>query len=184
MYICRVLQEEIDMETIRSMKETEDSPAMVVEEPATVYTPTMFDTVIGYLHSSRMPMETKRAVYLQLQMEVADENIGYMKRRLKEYESLRAGWDGEEALPVLPGIAQFVGELLRSCDSLELVDWSLFPNVNGTLLLQRRDGAISIGRVEYSYFAEKKESVIGQDCQPLSIDAVKETIEKINRYVR
>ena len=40
---------------------------MKVSEPVAAYAPTMFDTVISYLHSSQMPMETKRAVYLQLQ---------------------------------------------------------------------------------------------------------------------
>ena len=52
---------------------------MKVSEPVAAYASTMFDTVISYLHSSQMPMETKRAVYLQLQAEVADENLGYMK---------------------------------------------------------------------------------------------------------
>lgn len=56
----------------------------MASEPAVAYAPTMFDKVISYLHSSHMPIETKRAVYLQLQAEVADENLGYMKRRLKE----------------------------------------------------------------------------------------------------
>lgn len=161
----------------------EDKETIKVSEPIAAYTPTMFDQVISYLHSSQMPIETKRAVYLQLQAEVADENLGYMKRRLKELADLQSGWDGEDAQPVLPEIAAFVGELLRSCSSLELSEWSLFPNVNGTLLLQRRDAAISIGKEEYSYFAEAKGKAVGHDHQPLSIESVVSSIETINRYV-
>ena len=164
-------------------KENKDMGTMKVSEPVAAYAPTMFDTVISYLHSSQMPMETKRAVYLQLQAEVADENLGYMKRRLKEFAGLQSGWDGEDAQPVLPEIADFMGKLLRSCDSLELADWSLFPNVNGTFLLQRKNAAISIGQNEYSYFAEGKDKVMGHDHQPLSIESVVATIETINRYV-
>lgn len=161
----------------------EDKNSMKVSEPVAAYSPTTFDTVISYLHSSQLPMETKRVVYLQLQAEVADENLGCMKRRLKEFAGLQPGWDGEDAQPVLPEIADFMGPLLRSCDSLELADWSLFPNVNGTFLLQRKKAAISIGQSEYSYFAEGKDKIMGLDHQPLSIESVLNTIETINRYV-
>lgn len=161
----------------------EENESMKVSEPVAAYSPTMFDQVISYLHSSRLPMETKRAVYLQLQAEVADENLGYMKRCLKEFSTLQAGWDGEDAQPVLSDIIAFVGQLLRSCNSLELSDWSLFPNVNGTLLLQRKDAAISIGKEEFSYFAETKDKAFGHDHQPLSIESVMSTVEMINRYV-
>lgn len=161
----------------------EDNETMMASESAAAYAPTMFDTVISYLHSSHMPIETKRAVYLQLQAEVADENLGYMKRRLKEFTDLQPGWDGEDAQPVLQEVAAFVGQLLRSCDSQELSDWALFPNVNGTFLLQCKDAAISIGKEEYSYFAEAKGKAIGQDHLPLSLESVISTIERINRYV-
>lgn len=161
----------------------EDNEPMMAAEPAAVYTPTMFDRVIGYLHSSQMPIETKRAVYLQLQAEVADENLGYMKRRLEEFATLQPGWDGEDAQPVLPEVTAFVGRLLRSCDSHELTDWALFPNVNGTFLLQRKNAAISIGLNEFSYYAESNDSTIGLDHQPLSIESVMSAIKTINRYV-
>ena len=161
----------------------EENESIKVSEPVAAYSPTMFDKVISYLHSSQMPMETKRAVYLQLQAEVADENLGYMKSRLKEFSCLQSGWDGVDAQPVLSEITAFVSQLLRSCNSIELADWSLFPNVNGTLLLQRNDAAISIGKEEYSYFAEAKGKAMGHDHLPLSIESVMSTIETINRYV-
>ena len=161
----------------------EDNGIIMAAEPSAAYTPTMFDTVIRHLHSYHMPMDTKRAVYLQLQAEVADENLGYMKRRLKEFASLQSGWDGEDAQPLLPEATVFMDHLLRSCSSKQLSDWSLFPNVNGTYLLQRKNAAISIGQKEYSYFAEAGNKAIGLDHQPLSIESVRKTIETINRYV-
>lgn len=157
---------------------------MKAAEPVAAYTSTKFDKVISFLHASDLSLETKKAVYLQLQAEVADEHKGNMKRRLSEFAELNAGWDGENALPVVPEIVAFMRQLLRSCRSLSLADWSLFPNVNGTLLLQRTFAAISIGMEEFSYFAESKDNVIGLDHQPLSIAAVISTIETINRYVR
>lgn len=156
---------------------------MKVSEPVAAYSPTMYDQVISYLHSSQMPIETKRAVYLQLQAEVADENLGYLKRRLQEFTSLQRGWDGEDAQPVMAEIIAFMSQLFHMCISLDLTDWSLFPNVNGTLLLQRKDAAISIGKEEYSYFAEAKGKAIGHDHQPLSIESVMSTIKMINHYV-
>jgi hypothetical protein len=161
----------------------ENTP-IVAEESAVAYTPTIYDTVISYLHQTHMPIGTKRAVYRQLQMEVADENLAYMKRRLKEFRKLEPDWDADGAESVIPQIADFVESLLRSCDVHELTDWALFPNVNGTLLLQHKDAAISIGTEEFSYFAEKENKAIGHDHQPLSLEAVKSTIETINRYVR
>ena len=166
-------------EEIKDKKTTID----VASEPVVGYAPTMFDTVISYLRSSRMPIETKRAVYLQLQAEVADENLGYLKRRLKEFADLQSGWDGDDAQPILPEVTAFMEQLLRSCNSRELSDWALFPNVNGTFLLQRKNAAISIGQKEYSYYAESRSEAIGHDHQPLTIGNVIKTIEKINRYV-
>ena len=160
----------------------EDKDSMKVSEPVAAYSPTKFDQVISFLHSSQMPIETKRAVYLQLQAEVADENLGYMKRRLKEFTSLQPGWDGEDAQPVLTEVIAFVDQLFHLCNSLDLSDWSLFPNVNGTLLLQHKDAAISIGKEDFSYFAEAKGKAIGQDHQPLSIESVMSTIETINLW--
>lgn len=161
----------------------EDNGTMMAAEPAATYTPTVYDTVISYLHSNHMPIETKRAVYRQLQSEVADENLAYMKRRLKEYAKLEAGWDGDDAEALIPQIVDFMEELLRTCDSRDFSDWSLFPNVNGTLLLQRNDAAISVGLTEYSFFAESKGKAIGKDHDSLSVDSVINTIKTINHYV-
>jgi hypothetical protein len=80
-------------------------------------------------------------------------------------------------------IIAFMSQLFHMCISLDLTDWSLFSNVNGTLLLQRKDAAISIGKEEYSYFAEAKGKAIGHDHQPLSIESVMSTIKMINHYV-
>ena len=63
--------------------------ADVASEPVTAYAPTVFDAVISYLHSTHLPMETKRAVYLQLQAEVADENfnqVGTAKTHNQYYQ--------------------------------------------------------------------------------------------------
>ena len=39
------------------------------------YPPTPIEAVMGYLHSSRLNIETKRTVFHLLKMEVANENL-------------------------------------------------------------------------------------------------------------
>lgn len=43
----KLLMDKIDME---------DNDSIKVSDPVEAYSPTMFDTVISYLHSSRMPV--------------------------------------------------------------------------------------------------------------------------------
>ena len=155
-----------------------DSRAGAITAP-----PTTVDAVMGYLHSSRLNTDSKRIVFRLLQTEVANENIIKLKKRLQQIESLEQGWDGEEAMPVDRGIAEFTHDFLKRCKPSYLTDWSLFPNVNGTLLFQKENAGISIGKEEFSYFAESGNDDIGEDNVPLSTDALTATIKRINLYV-
>lgn len=162
----------------------EENNQMIAAEPAVAYTPTMFDTVISYLHSSHMPISTKRAVYRQLQREVADENMAYMKRRLKEFASLEAGWDGYgDAIPVSSIAISHAQQIINACRPSDLSEWRLFPNVNGTLLLELDNAAINIGDDFFTYWAESKGKDIGEEFVPFKVDDVVEAIRKINVYV-
>mgnify|MGYP006873159005 CR=1 FL=1 len=146
------------------------------------FPPTPVEAVMGYLHSSRLNTDAKRTVFRLLQMEVANENLERLKSRLQQIKSLEQGWDGEDALPANSHIADFVSHLLSHCKPSDLTDWSLFPNVNGTLLLQKEDAGISIGLDEFSYFAESEDGDIGEDKVPLTTEAIVATIKRINLY--
>ena len=146
------------------------------------YPPTPIEAVMGYLHSSRLNIEAKRTVFHLLKMEVANENLERLTRKLQQIETLENGWDGEDALPVNKDILEFMRQLFNRCKPSDLADWMLFPNVNGTLLLQKENAGISIGKNEYTFFAETENEDMGEDNVPLSIDAVLSTIKRINLY--
>lgn len=159
----------------------EDAEIMTASEPAARQM-SPFDRVISYLHANNLSIDTKRAVYRQLQLEVADENLGYLKRRLKEFAKLEVGWDGEDALPTDKKIIVNVDDIFRTCKSNDLADWSVFPNVNGTILLQRKHAVISIGEEAFSYFANSGNEEIEGEQIPFSIPKVIKVIKEINSY--
>lgn len=161
----------------------EEEP-VVAAEPAIARPMTMYDTVIGYLHSSHLSIDTKRAVCRQLRLEVADENVGYMKRRLEEFAKLERGWDGYgEALPVSPVAIKHVSQVIDACKPSDLLEWRVFPNVNGTMLLELDNAAVSIGDDAFTYWAEVNGEDIGEELIPFSIDSVVRIIKNINSYV-
>ena len=129
-------------------------------------------------------IDTKRAVCRQLQEEVADENLGHMKRCLKEMENLQMGWDGEEAIPVKIETIEMIRQLLKEIRPSDLSDWSIAPNVNGTILLELDDAAISIASKEFSFYAEHGDNCIDAEHQPSSVKALIESIRRINSFMQ
>lgn len=157
---------------------------MVASEPVVARPVTPFDMVIGYLHSNNLNIDTKRAVCRQLQVEVADENLGHMKRRLKEMENLQQGWDGEGAIPVKKETIELVRQMFKEIRPSDLSDWSISPNVNGTILLELDDAAISIASKEFSYYAESGEHYMDAEHQECSVKALIETVRRINSFMQ
>ena len=167
------------------MTEERDEQTMTAAEPAAVRPLTAYDTVIAYLHSYSMNTDTKRAVYKQLQTEVADENLSYMKRRLGDYEKLEAGWDGYgDAIPVKKETIDFMRAFLKVCRPADVSEWRLFPNVNGTLTLEQDDAAISIASKEFSYYAENGDKYMESEHNACSVFALTDTIRKINSFMQ
>ena len=64
------------------------------------------------------------------------------------------------------------------------IDWSLFPNVNGTLLLEQDDAAISIASSQYSYYAEKDDNIISAEGKETTVDNLLDTIHTINAFMQ
>jgi hypothetical protein len=85
--------------------------------------------------------------------------------RTKELAALPQGWDGDNALPMQKKTVQNMQRLLKSGISADFRDWALFPDDNGTLLLQSKDGkaSISIGNASYSFvFAKGDKMNVGE----------------------
>lgn len=156
----------------------------IASEPSATWTGSTYDSVISYLRSHRLPIETKRAVCHQLQTEVADENLSYLKHRLTEFSLLEKGWDGYgEALPISSHIISNVRQVLDACKPTDLLEWRLFPNVNGTLLMELDAAAISIGEDSFTYWAESMAKDLGEENVPFSVTSVVDAIKRINAYV-
>jgi hypothetical protein len=144
----------------------------------------IFDTVFNYLNDNRVTIDTRRAVYHRLQSEISDENLVNMKKRLVEFSALKAGWDGYgEAIPISNVAIRNTKQVLDNCRPSYLTEWRLFPNVNGTILLEVDNAAISIGDESFTYWFEADGKDYGEEYVKFSVSGVVNAIKKINSYV-
>lgn len=144
----------------------------------------IFDTVFNYLNNSRATIDIKRVVCHRLQSEIADENLANMKRSLSEFSKLDHGWDGYgDALPISTMAINHTKQVLGACRSSDLLEWRLFPNTNGSILLELDNAAVSIGDDSFTYWYESDGKDFGEEYVPFSVKGVLNVIKKINSYV-
>lgn len=161
----------------------EDS-SVAAEHPSSYGGTSSFTDVMNYLHSLPLSFTTKRSVCRQLQSEVVVENLHYMRQRLKDFANLEKGWDGSGiGIPLAPAVIKLVEKLLDACKPEDLMEWRLFPNVNGTILLEQDEAAISIASKQFSYYAERGETYIDGDALRTTVSALVATIRKINHFM-
>lgn len=86
-----------------------------------------------------------------------DEIYRHQMSRLDELASLKANWDDDGALPIEPKTIKNVHQLIERSDDSDLEKWVIFPDINGTILLEAKsgDGTISVGTSDFSYFSKK-----------------------------
>ena len=107
----------------------------------------------------------------------------FMRQHLDDIAMLKEGWDAYgEAVPVNTVVINHVRKILSRCKPSDLSEWRLSPNVNGTMLLELDDAAISIGIDSFTYYAEVEGKDIGEEYLPFTVDGVINTIRKINSY--
>jgi hypothetical protein len=109
-----------------------------------------------------------------------------MWNRTMEFEGLVFGWDGEGGLPIEKKAIGNVRKMLKACDGNVLDHWLLFPDTNGTLLLQYngtdKDASISIGNTAYSYFVDKNDQPVDSaENVKFSVASLIQTINHINQ---
>jgi hypothetical protein len=77
--------------------------------------------------------------------------------RTAELAALTAGWDGAQALPMEKKALLNMQRLIKAGESTDFQQWILFPDDNGTILMQSKDGkaSISIGNIFYSFVSTK-----------------------------
>lgn len=108
-----------------------------------------------------------------------------MRHILQETSKLEKGWDGYgDAIPVNPAVITLIGKVLDTCRPDYLVEWMLAPNVNGTMLLEQDDAAISIAPRQFSFYAENGDNYIDGEGLESTVPVLINTIKKINLFMQ
>ena len=77
-----------------------------------------------------------------------------------------------------------LNHFLERCKASDLSEWMLFPNVNGTMLLEQEDAAISIASKEFSYYAENDGKYIDGEGLKTSVNGLIDVVKKINVFMQ
>lgn len=104
-----------------------------------------------------------------------------MLDKLKTYQAYPVGWDGEDAVPLTPQVVMNFNHLLEVIDKQLLVGLTIFPETNGTLLIDCTDkeAGIRLGNDKFSYYIIKDGQVMGENGIDFSVQAITQVIKKI-----
>ena len=98
--------------------------------------------------------------------------------RIEELCALKAGWDDDGAIPPEKQAINNVKRLLEKSEDGDLSQWVIFPDTNGTILLENKscDATISVGNKEFSYISQHHRG----SHLTVTTAALLKTIRKIN----
>ncbi len=101
--------------------------------------------------------------------------------RTAELAELHVGWDGADAMPMEKKSVRNMQRLILAGVSADFKDWVLFPDDNGTILMQSKDGtaSISIGNNSYSYVYTKGGKVSAKENMRFSTSSALKLIREI-----
>ncbi|MBQ3656116.1 MAG: hypothetical protein II956_04610 [Bacteroidales bacterium] len=106
--------------------------------------------------------------------EILDKFLTYSKYGEK--------WDGENAVPLTEKVKNNFSELLNKIDKKLLSGMTIFPEINGTLLIDStiKEAGICLGNDTFSYYITENDVISGQDNIPFTVKKLIDTIKKIN----
>ena len=127
-----------------------------------------------------IPTEGKE--YSQFSPTPETETQKKLYSRLEEMRQLEYDWDDEGAIPIKEEIINTVAALIDAEEGTNLEQWIIFPDTNGTLMLEakHRDATISIGTKEFSYVFHSNEHDENADHLPLTLNTLTQIIKHIN----
>ena len=104
-----------------------------------------------------------------------------MLDKLQSYKAYPAGWDGEDAVPLTNQVVTNFSHLLEVIDKKLLIGLTIFPETNGTLLIDstKKEAGISLGNDKFSYYEIKDGQVTGESGIDFSVKAMTQVIKKI-----
>lgn len=103
-----------------------------------------------------------------------DDEKSRIKVALDKLSFLKTGWDGLDALPVSKRVLHNVSLILLTSNNQDWKNWTIEPNINGTVLLRSisRKAGISIGSDTFSYYQKEDGNITGKDAVDFSATAV------------
>lgn len=101
---------------------------------------------------------------------------------LATFQSYKKGWDGDNASPLSQLVAKHFLQLLGKSSEGDLHDWTIYPEKNGTLILEneRQNAQINLAEKEFSYFKNSHNKLEGESHVKFTTKALLKTIRLIN----
>ena len=103
-------------------------------------------------------------------------------KRTNVLSKLYKGWDGADASPIENKTIANMQNVLKKCSETDFSGWVLFPDDNGTLLLQSQDknASISLGNNLFSFVCQKGNDIISGENVRFSVTSFLNVIKSIN----
>lgn len=161
----------------------ETNGAMTANEPVAAYGTNTYADVMMMLYSMPISSEVKEHVGHRLVLEVTGRNLSRVIARIDHLARLKDDWDGFGASHILPAVITNIRVVVLASKDADWKDWTISPNVNGTLFLQSTKfvSSLSLGEKEYSFFAKKDGKREGESHLPFSVDDFLAAMRSLNK---
>lgn len=102
---------------------------------------------------------------------------------LATFQNYKKGWDGENASPLSQQVVKHFVQLLGKSSEEDLLDWTIFPEKNGTLILEneQKNAQINLAEKEFSYFKNDGSQLKGESHVKYSVKSLLKAIRFINK---
>ena len=160
----------------------EDKDVVTVEEPVAAHGTNSYSDVMMMIYSMPITPEVKEHVAHRLVLEVTGENLPCVIARIAHLAKLKNDWDGCGASRILPNVVSNIRAVVLSSKDADWSDWTISPNVNGTLFLQSTKyvSSLSLGEKEFSFFTMKGGQREGKSHIPFSAGSFLAAMRKLN----
>lgn len=102
---------------------------------------------------------------------------------LATFQNYKKGWDGENASPLSQQVAKHFVQLLGKSSEEDLLDWTIYPEKNGTLILEneQKNAQINLAEKEFSYFKNDGSQLYGESHVKYTVKSLLKAIRFINK---
>lgn len=152
-------------------------------EPVAAYGTNSYADVMMMLYSMPITSEVKEHVGHRLVLEVTGKNLSRVLARIDHLAGLKNDWDGFGASRILPAVITNIRSVVLASKDADWRNWTISPNVNGTLFLQstKHVSSLSLGEKEYSFFSNKDGLREGESHIPFSVGEFLSAMRSLNK---